>query len=310
MRRALALLILLLAPVASAHGGGSVGIADTLASATPVGLPAYIFDETPPGTSVHYFRIDEAQAVDIRLRLVAPVGREPAQLPVVFVFGAGSPANVSTPPDVERPGSNGSAFPASERASTTIPAMGAQWSVLLERQLAFPPGVHVIALRTQTSGPLALILEEVGGLGVLERFIVPALRDDARAWEGVSAWPALVAGTLGVTAIGAYAWRARAYTKSFLAVTGYVAAAFFAASGFALATDSVHSGAGALLALASVGCALGIAAIARASAPGPRWTHRLGMVILAGVGFWLYAGSVWGPLTALTGALLPEPGKR
>src|SRR5687768_16653529 len=92
LRAALLVAFLLATPLAAAHAGGSAMPGDTLARATPVRAPARVFEEAGEGVDVHYYRLDAASGA-VRLRLVSPVGREPAELPVVFLFGPGLPEN-------------------------------------------------------------------------------------------------------------------------------------------------------------------------------------------------------------------------
>lgn len=294
-------------PLAQAHGGGPTLPGDTLATATRLGLPARAFATGAAAVDVHYYRFVVRDAAEVRLRLVAPVGQEPDRFPLVMVFGPSFRENATAVPDIETPPDpRGLAFLASERAHADEPALAARWTALLDRTLAIEPGEHYVIVRSEGAGPLGLLIE-AEGVRWLDRFLLPGQRDDARAWAGAAAWPALAAGAMGVAFVSGLAWRRRGRHWSLHALAAYGSASLLAASGLALATDAARTGVGWSYVAAALGCAALALFSTRAPSAQPTIAQRAMLAATALVAFVAYAGFMWGPVLALAGAVLPEP---
>ncbi|HUR68911.1 MAG TPA: hypothetical protein VM370_06660 [Candidatus Thermoplasmatota archaeon] len=293
---------------ASAHVAGPTVGGDSVAAATPLGLPARVFESPGMGVSVRYYRLDLARAEDVHLRLFAPEGRVPSAVPTLFVFGPELPVEAAVPSDVERANGTGAlSFSAAERAPATVPALGARWTTLLDRTLHLGPGRHHLVLRAQDETPLSLFAD-APGRAALDWLVLPGLRDDARAWTGAPTWPPVVTGAVGAAGVGAYAWRARRRPASLLALAARAGAAFIAASSLALAPDAARSGVGWALVAGGLASSALLLALAHPARAHPRAWQRAAVAAVAVAAFALYAGFLWGPLLAIAGALIPEPG--
>lgn len=298
--------VLLLAPIAAAHSGTSAAPGDSLARATPIQAPVRIFEETGAGLDVHYYRLDLANAGDVRVRLASVPGREPAEAPTLFLFGPEFTENASAPADVERPEQGGVSFLANERAEGAIPALGVRTSVLLDRTIALDAGAHVLVVRSTAAAPIALLIDAPRSAWI-DLFVLPGIRDDARAWTGAPAWPSLAAGALGIAAVAAIGWRLRARPWSLHALAAFLGAALCASSGLALAADAARSGAGWLHAIAGVAAAGLAIASTRPPLARPRWWQRIALGAAGALALVTFAGALWGPIAMVAGALLPEP---
>lgn len=306
MRLALAVLVALAAvPLAQAHSGGPMAPGDSPGTAPLVAAPAYLFSDAAGWSGAHYYRIQGAQ--EVRIRLAAIPGEEPAEVPVVFVFGPTFAEAPPTPADVERPNATGGvAFPASARGTWDVDALGLRTTLLLDRTIALGEGEHLLVVRSTTSAPLLLALGSPRAWWT-EPLVVPGLRDEARAWSNAPVWPNLLAGALAGAAVIALARVLRARPWSLHVLAAFASATIVAATGAALATDAARTGAGWTLAIGAMAAALAAIASTRPPRARPAWWQRALLLAAGLAAFALFAGATWGPAAAVAGAILPEP---
>lgn len=300
------LLLLLLAPLAAAHGSGASLPGDTLARATPLGAPPARAFEAIDAGEAHYYRVETGGAGEVRLRLFAPPGSPPEGLLLAVLFGPDLPNETPVPAGVERPEGMGAlVFPASGRAEALDARVPARRVVLLDRALALPDAEHVLVLVAEGDARVAVFVE--AGAAWPDWFLIPSLRGEERAWAGAPAWLTYAAALAGVAPVAVYAWRANRREWPLLAILGVFAAALFAASTLLLLVDAARAGGVAPL-LVAVGLALPVAALL-ATRMRPGLAARALLAAVALVGFVAWSGFLWAPVAALAGALLPEPAR-
>ncbi|HET6404539.1 MAG TPA: hypothetical protein VFH78_07820, partial [Candidatus Thermoplasmatota archaeon] len=151
-----ALLALLAAPHAGAHGGRAQP-GDTLERATLVAAPARLFEE---GVVLHYYRVELGAPTTLRVRLAAPPHAPPGEAPMLLVFGPGLPEEGVVPAGVQRPGEGGVvSFLAAGGEERVDARLGVRWLVLLERELPLEAGTHHVVVHAAQATPLALLLD-------------------------------------------------------------------------------------------------------------------------------------------------------
>lgn len=298
--------LLVLAPLAAAHGAGAALPGDTLARATPLGAPPAREFEAIDAGEAHYHRFETGGAREVRLRLFAPAGSPPEGLLLAVVFGPDLPNDTPVPVGVERPEGMGAlVFPAGGREEVLDARVPARRVALLDRALALADAEHVLVLVAEADARVAIFVE--AGASWPDWFLMPSLRAEERAWAGAPAWLTYAAALAGGAPVAAYAWRGRRRAWPLLAILGSFAAALFGASTLVLLADAVRAGGVAPL-LVAVGLALPILSIL-ATRMRSGLAARALLAAVALVGFAAWSGFLWAPVAALAGALLPEPAR-
>lgn len=323
MKRLGLLVLLLLAPAASAHVEILPGQGASLAEAIWLGPkpPAIQYDAIPEHGGIRYYTIDLKANETVHFRFA----RSPASFsggipPSLAIMGPGLDARGFRPTFLEFP-PNASAQVHQGVQSEELdydPIAAVASGTLVELDFTPPETARyaIAVFDEDQGGDYLLQVGEFAPIGLQRHFGIPRGATEMRTWEGQSwAHTSLpTALTLAVGALLAYWWlRGRSRIPTFL-IAGVAAAVLIAASGASYAHQAVHhAGLGVVrvaptagLALAHAGLAAALLWIARRAHEPPLPPERLAFVGLGILGVLLWAGFFWGPTIAVIGALFPE----